>query len=164
MRHKEIKWLAQCPGSLWSSDPSRCNLAPAISYFCWVVEVSDHTQEASYHQQLVWPSPGARRWARGETQRFFPARSQCSELGVLPPEKGGPGRRDYHGFPESCPGLLFPTSAGGNRPAVSKNELALSLPPWGTLEKPLSFSEHSFPMCWWVQTPEKGCDHPESHS
>ena len=51
MRHKEIKLLAQCPGSLWSFW-----LQQSKGYFCWV---EGHTQEASYHQ-LLW------LWSRGQ--------------------------------------------------------------------------------------------------
>lgn len=49
-----------------------------------------------------------RSLAWGETWWFFPARSQNSELWVLPPENEGQRNRDSHGFPESCAGLLSP--------------------------------------------------------
>lgn len=86
---------------------------------------------------------GARSLAWGETWWFFPARSQSSELWVLPPEKEGQESRDSHGFPESCPGLLSPIPTRESHPPISKNKPALGLPPGGSLEKSL-FSEHQY--------------------
>lgn len=60
---------------------------------------------------------------------FLPGvKAQSSETS---PRKGGQGRSDYHGFPESCPRPLVPTFPGQTTLAVSRNEQALPLPPGG---------------------------------
>lgn len=144
MRHQKIKCLAPCLGNLWSFWPQGGNLAPAIKELL-LLGARGHVTPRKHLTNPSWSGlvQGARSLAWGETWWFFPARSQNSELWVLPPEKEGQGSRDSHGFPESCPGLLSPTSTRESHSPISKNELALGLPPGGSLEKPL-FSEHQY--------------------
>lgn len=80
------------------------------------VEVSDHTQEASYHHQLVWPSPGGKKVGpRGDPEVFSCQESKLRTRSTSP-RKGGPREKGLPQLPRELPRAPIPHLCRGKPP------------------------------------------------
>lgn len=140
MKHKEIKWLAQCPGNLWSFWPlgGAIMLYQSKGDFCWVekwhsgsILLSSTTLALVKEQGWAWAKTGGG--------------SFLTRVRVQTPQERGSKQKGLLRIPRELPRLLVPNFQRGNHPIVSRNEqLYRYFPgiPWVT-HCPFQWGEYS---------------------
>lgn len=124
---------------------------------------SRHTQETSYQPQLVWFSAGGKKL--GLRWDLVVLSCQESKLRTLStsPRKGGSREQGFPWLPRELPRAPIPHLHKG-KPLSNLQEWAGSgSTSWG-FPGEATVLRAPIPVAWWVQTPEKGCDHTESCS
>ena len=160
MRHKKIKCLAPCLGSLWSFWPQGCNLAPAIKESLLLgPRGSGHTQETSYQPQLVWLSAGGKKL--GPRWDLVVLSCQESKLRTLStsPRKGRSREQGFPWLPRELPRAApIPHPHKGKPPSNLQEQASSGSTSWG-FPREVTVLRAPLPVVWWIQTPETGCDH-----
>lgn len=147
--------------SFW---PQGCNLAPAIKELLLLgAKGSGHTQETSYQPQLIWFSAGGKKL--GLRWDLVVLSCQESKLRTLStsPRKAGSREQGFPWLPRELSRAPIPHLHKGKPPSNLQEWAGSGSTSWG-FPGEATVLRAPIPVAWWVQTPEKGCDHTESHS